>query len=204
MKRQCLGLSTQGMPHRQTLAESRFDTTPPSTINGAIRLPGQHVPTSQYLSTEPAHIREQPLTNPYGRPSAAVSSTAGFVQTKAQQTECPQPPSEAREIGQFFVHSTEYPRGHRFFTPKPEEISFLPPLAIKRPDLAETRQLSLQRVPPCILFVQFPCKQRCRSLGICIHYQFVVPCGKCPDGLICPACMRNNTQQVIAASSPFL
>lgn len=191
------------MPHRQTLAESRFDTTPPSTINGAIRLPGQHVPTSQYLSTEPAHIREQPLTNPYGRPSAAVSSTAGFVQTKAQQTECPQPPSEAREIGQFFVHSTEYPRGHRFFTPKPEEISFLPPLAIKRPDLAETRQLSLQRVPPCILFVQFPCKQRCRSLGICIHYQFVVPCGKCPDGLICPACMRNNTQQVIAASSPF-
>jgi hypothetical protein len=59
-------------------------------------------------------------------------------------------------------------------------------------------------VPPCILFVQFPCKQRCRSLGICIHYQFVIPCGKCPDGLICPACMRSNTQQVRPLpSSPF-
>ncbi|KAK5199185.1 hypothetical protein LTR99_001226 [Exophiala xenobiotica] len=169
-----------------------FNTVAPSTINGAI-------------------------THPYGRPTAAVavssssSSTAGVTQSKPQQqqqqqqqTECPRQPhpplSEAREIGQFFVHSTEHPRGHRFFTPKPEEISFLPPPMIKRPDLAETRQLSLQRVPPCILFVQFPCKQRCRSLGICIHYQFVLPCGKCPDGLICPACMRSNTQQAISAS----
>ncbi|KAK5278268.1 hypothetical protein LTR40_009374, partial [Exophiala xenobiotica] len=125
-----------------------FNTVAPSTINGAI-------------------------THPYGRPTAAVavssssSSTAGVTQSKPQQqqqqqqqTECPRQPhpplSEAREIGQFFVHSTEHPRGHRFFTPKPEEISFLPPPMIKRPDLAETRQLSLQRVPPCILFVQFP------------------------------------------------
>jgi hypothetical protein len=167
-----------------------FNTAAPSTINGAI-------------------------THPYGRHTAAVavsssssssSSTAGVTQSKPQQqqqqqrTECPPQPqtplSESREIGQFFVHSTEHPRGHRFFTPKPEEISFLPLPMIKRPDLAETRQLSLQCVPPCILFVQFPCKQRCRSLGICIHYQFVLPCGKCPDGLICPACMRSNTQQV--------
>ncbi|KAK5458387.1 hypothetical protein LTS15_004467 [Exophiala xenobiotica] len=154
------------------------------------------------------------ITHPYGRPTAAVavsssSSSAGFLTPttpppqQQQQTECPPqapPLSESREIGQFFVHSTEHPRGHRFFTPKPEEISFLPPPMIKRPDLAETRQLSLQRVPPCILFVQFPCKQRCRSLGICIHYQFVVPCGKCPDGLICPVCMRSNTQQAISAS----
>ncbi|KAK7890229.1 hypothetical protein LTR67_008114 [Exophiala xenobiotica] len=171
-----------------------FNTAAPSTINGAI-------------------------THPYGRHTAAVavsssssssSSTAGVTQSKPQQqqqqqrTECPPQPqtplSESREIGQFFVHSTEHPRGHRFFTPKPEEISFLPLPMIKRPDLAETRQLSLQCVPPCILFVQFPCKQRCRSLGICIHYQFVLPCGKCPDGLICPACMRSNTQQAISAS----
>jgi hypothetical protein len=56
--------------------------------------------------------------------------------------------------------------------------------------------MTLQALQPCILYVQYACRQRCRSLGICIHYQFVIGVRSCPDGLRCDQCIQSKTEQV--------
>lgn len=112
------------------------------------------------------------------------------------------PGDDPREIGQFFIQSIDYPGGHFFVTPKPEEISHADPPSIKRPSYPEMRQHSLGHFAPCIFFVQYPCKTKCRSLGICVHYQFVIPCGKCPDGLICSECIKSTSPQEVSVLRP--
>src|ERR1700761_3127276 len=79
------------------------------------------------------------------------------------------------ETAAFFLRSSDYPQGAIFHVARPEDISLTPP-AIKRPPSAEMRQAALQMIRPCVFFVQYPCLQKCRSLGICIHYQFVAGC----------------------------
>ncbi|OAL37406.1 hypothetical protein AYO20_03255 [Fonsecaea nubica] len=100
----------------------------------------------------------------------------------------------------FFIRSLDHPQGQVFHMVKPEDISFTPPVVLRRPPLPEARQISLQMVVPCIFFVQYPCRQKCRSLGICVHYQFVIGCRKCPDGLRCSTCVQSNVEQAIQAN----
>ncbi|KIV85804.1 hypothetical protein PV11_01461 [Exophiala sideris] len=105
----------------------------------------------------------------------------------------------------FFTHSTEHPQGQIFFAVKPaaNEHNSTSPLKLKRPvDPLKTRQ-SLEALTPCTFYVQYPCKTKCRSLGICIHYQFVIGCRRCPDGLRCARCVGSpGAQQAIHASRP--
>ncbi|KIW65709.1 hypothetical protein PV04_07941 [Phialophora macrospora] len=100
----------------------------------------------------------------------------------------------------FFLQNADYPQGELFHIIRPEHISSAPPAAIKRPPFPEKRQASLRMLEPCIFFVQFPCRQRCRSLGICIHYQFVGSCRRLPDGLRCPVCILSDVEVAIEAN----
>lgn len=104
------------------------------------------------------------------------------------------------EIAAFYVHNCDFPQGKIFHTPKPDDISMSPPVVIRRPAFPEMRKLTMQILMPCIFYVQFPCSQKCRTMGICIHYQFVVGCRKCPDGLRCPVCVRSKVEQVWESS----
>ncbi|KIW20185.1 hypothetical protein PV08_00760 [Exophiala spinifera] len=143
-------------------------------------------------------------TNPCTTSSSSSSSssstfftigTEANVCTSSAAIQHDQQGDEARELGRFFIQSVEYARGHFFVTAKPEEISHPDPPSIKRPTYPEMRQHSLRHFSPCIFFVQYPCRSKCRSLGICVHYQFVIPCGKCPDGLICSECIQSTSPQ---------
>ena len=100
------------------------------------------------------------------------------------------------EDAAFFIHNSEHPRGRIFHTVKPADIPIKPPIKVKRPTFPEMRRMSMQMLVPCIFFVQYPCIQRCRTMGICIHYQFVVGCRKCPDGLRCSICLQRNVEEV--------
>ena len=100
------------------------------------------------------------------------------------------------DIAAFFIRNVDYPQGQIFHAAQPEDIPTEPPAVMTRPKFPEKRQLSLRMLETCILFVQYPCRQKCRSLGICIHYQFVAGTRKCPDGLRCPACLQINFEQV--------
>src|SRR5947209_3161280 len=83
----------------------------------------------------------------------------------------------------FFIKNSEFPQGQLFHVLKPEHISTASLEVIQRPKVPEKRQAVLQLLEPCTLFVQYPCLQNCRSLGTCVHYQFVAGCRRCPDGL---------------------
>ncbi|KIX98714.1 uncharacterized protein Z520_05175 [Fonsecaea multimorphosa CBS 102226] len=100
----------------------------------------------------------------------------------------------------FFIRSLDHPQGQLFYMAKPEDVSSAPPVVIRRPPLPEVRQISLQMLVPCVFFVQYPCRQKCRSLGICVHYQFVIGCRKCPDGLRCPDCVQSKVEEAIQAN----
>lgn len=115
---------------------------------------------------------------------------------RLKQQGAQQPSKQRWDTSLFFIQSSEYPRGNFFRTVKPDDISTLPPIAVRPPAFPEMRKHSLQTLKPCVFFVQFPCRQMCRSMGICIHYQFVVGCRKCPDGLRCPICVESNVEQV--------
>ena len=97
-----------------------------------------------------------------------------------------------------FVKSLEYPEGLQFRGTIPSNISRDPP-KIKLPALPDVRASSLRLIHPSILFVQFSCPERCRSHGICVHYQFVLGCRRCPDGLVCDTCCNAGTEKAIAA-----
>ncbi|OCT49332.1 hypothetical protein CLCR_05085 [Cladophialophora carrionii] len=100
----------------------------------------------------------------------------------------------------FFLRNADYPQGEVFHIIRPDHISSAPPGAIKRPQSPEMRQAALQVLEPCIFFVQFPCRQSCRNLGICIHYQFVGGCRRLPDGLQCPVCILSDFEVAIEAN----
>ena len=110
-----------------------------------------------------------------------------------------QPPQEqttSTESVAFFIRNSDHPEGRLFHADKPEHITFDPPTAIKRPAFPEKRQAALQMLDPGTLFVQYPCQEKCRSLGICVHFQFIAGCQKCPDGLRCPLCMQSRMEEV--------
>lgn len=87
-------------------------------------------------------------------------------------------------------------KGRYFKVVKPDGIATKAPVTIKRPAFNQMRKMTLQALQPCILYVQYACRQRCRSLGICIHYQFVIGVRNCPDGLRCDHCIQSKTEQV--------
>ena len=104
--------------------------------------------------------------------------------------------SKPAETVALFIKNSELPEGELFSVVTPEHITSAAPGGIKRPPYPEARQAALQMLEPCVFFVQYPCPQGCRSLGICIHYQFVAGCRRCPDGLWCPACVQNVEEVV--------
>lgn len=99
-----------------------------------------------------------------------------------------------------FLQSDDYPQGRVIYLPRPPDISPSAPLEIRRPRFPEKRKRALQMMDACQLYVQFPCVQKCRSLGICVHYQFIAGCRRCPDGLICRICMGRNCDMVRLSS----
>ncbi|EXJ78339.1 hypothetical protein A1O3_09500 [Capronia epimyces CBS 606.96] len=132
---------------------------------------------------------------------AQLSQTsAPFAGEKmSQQREPPRSILEEPTTAAFFIRSSEYPRGQIFHVDKPVEISMLPPVAVRRPAFPEIRKRSMEMLTPCTFFVQYACQQKCRTMGICIHYQFVVGCRKCPDGLRCSLCAQSSVEQAIQA-----
>jgi len=104
--------------------------------------------------------------------------------------------SDTPELATFYIHNVLHRSGQLFHVDKPADIPSAPPVTIRRPKFPEMRQLTICRFPPCIFYVQYPCEQKCRSLGICIHYQFVVNCKTCPDGLRCDLCVATGIEEV--------
>ena len=104
-----------------------------------------------------------------------------------------------KERVMFHVISDEHERGMHFHAPKPEGISFEPP-AVTKPAFPTVTQTSLKVMQPGIFFVEYDCDKHCRSLGICVHYQFVIGSKKCPDGLMCEVC-KQGVEQLVCHSS---
>ena len=100
-----------------------------------------------------------------------------------------------KERVMFHVINDEHARGMHFHAPKPKAISFEPP-AIRIPAFPGATQTSLKVMQPGIFFVEYDCDKHCRSLGICVHYQFVIGSKKCPDGLVCQRCKQGVDQLV--------
>jgi len=85
--------------------------------------------------------------------------------------------------------------GHIGYVEWPDEFKPVQAQEVARPAFPEVTRNSLAALQPCVMFVQYQCTPKCRSLGICIHYQFVIG-GRCPDGLICERCSVDGAEQV--------
>jgi hypothetical protein len=97
----------------------------------------------------------------------------------------------------FHLINDDYPYGVNMQAPQPASISLEPP-KVKKPPFPAATQTSLQSAKPAIFYADFNCAKHCRSLGICIHYQFVLGSKRCPDALICDACKRPGIEQVVS------
>jgi hypothetical protein len=137
------------------------------------------------LSTTPSNTGFSGYMANASSPQPSATSTASGVTTGG-----------TTELATFYIHSALHCSGQFFHVNKPADIPNTPPVAIKRPKFPEMRQLSMRMLTPCIFYVQYPCEQKCRNLGICIHYQFVVGCKKCPDGLRCEVCVGSGVEEV--------
>ncbi len=94
-----------------------------------------------------------------------------------------------KERVMFHVINDEHVRGMHFHAPKPKAIPFEPPI-VRIPAFPNITQTSLKAMQPGVFFVEYGCDKHCRSLGICVHYQFVIGGKKCPDGLVCQSCKQ--------------
>lgn len=100
----------------------------------------------------------------------------------------------------YFVRNISNPSGsirhsslHRS-TESPPPPVLLGPIAPPRyPDTVKT---SLASMRPLTFVARFNCEQRCRSFGICIHFQFCCGVGNCPDGLVCDRCLGEAPELV--------
>jgi hypothetical protein len=97
----------------------------------------------------------------------------------------------------FHLINDDYPYGVNMQAPQPASISLEPP-KVKKPPFPAATQTSLQSAKPAIFYADFNFPKHCRSLGICIHYQFVLGSKRCPDALICDACKRPGIEQVVS------
>ena len=116
------------------------------------------------------------------------------------------PPSQynvvLKERVMFHVINDEYARGMHLHAPKPKAISFEPP-RVRIPAFPNVTQTSLRVMQPGIFFVEYDCDKHCRSLGICVHYQFVIGSKKCPDGLVCQRC-KQGVEQLASRETLYL
>lgn len=131
-------------------------------------------------------------------PQPPSSFMAPGVAAAAAATTTGNDNNKTTELATFYIHSIFHRSGQLFHIDQPADIPTTPPVTIKRPQYPERRQLSMRMLTPCVLYVQYPCEQKCRNLGICIHYQFVVGCRKCPDGLRCVVCVASGVEEVSA------
>jgi hypothetical protein len=97
----------------------------------------------------------------------------------------------------YFVRNTSYPSGtirHSFRSTGTSPPPPLSPIAPPRfPDAAKT---SLAAVQPLVFVTRFDCEQRCRSFGICVHFQFCCGVKSCPDWLVCERCLGQTPELV--------
>ena len=102
----------------------------------------------------------------------------------------------------FYIQNSDIPDGAIYHMNEPlNEIPTDPPVALRRPNDPVKRTFTLKILEPCIFYVQFPCDQNCRSMGICIHFQFVIGAKKCPDGLRCDICVKEGVEEVRTCGS---
>jgi hypothetical protein len=102
---------------------------------------------------------------------------------------------DARNIFLFYLVNINSPRGQYWQTEAPGSVtSILHPL--RKPRAPALAAATLGLLQPWVFFVQYGCDQRCRSMGICIHFQFVLGAQRCPDGLICRICKNSGLQKV--------
>ena len=82
----------------------------------------------------------------------------------------------------------------------PAKFTIDPPRLLRPRDPAMTQRM-LQQLAPLVLYVPFACVAGCRTYGICVHYQFVIPFSRCPDGLVCTRCTEGPIEAVRACAS---
>jgi hypothetical protein len=142
--------------------------------------------------------RDRPRPAPCATSASTMNSSSDIQSQQSSSTSSSSISTSTSTpvLATFYLKNTEHPAGKVMNAMRPEHISGEAQVAIKRPLHPERRQLSLQMMDPCVMFVQFPCRQHCRSLGICIHYQFVAGCRVCPDGLRCMACIQSGVEVV--------
>ena len=87
-----------------------------------------------------------------------------------------------------FVCTPDNPQGEIRRIELPEHVSISAPRPMGKPKDPSITQRSLLNMILTILYIQYACDEGCRNFGCCVHYLFVLPKGKYPDGLICDAC----------------
>lgn len=150
------------------------------------------VKTSDHPTNKQSWIPQQSITTmPNYPPVFQPPQEAQQQQTQQQQ----QAPSFPAQMITYYIRSQEHPHGTTHQDWKPENIKLALPI-IRRPKFPEVTQTSLRTLQPCIMFVAYSCKTQCRSMGICVHYQFVLGAKRCPDGLICDRCRVGRIPEV--------
>src|SRR5437762_13872893 len=71
-----------------------------------------------------------------------------------------------------------------------------PATALAPPRFPAAAQRSLASMRPVCFVARFSCEQRCRSFGICVHFQFCAGMRHCPDGLVCGRCLGTAPEMV--------
>jgi hypothetical protein len=98
----------------------------------------------------------------------------------------------------FFVRNTSHPAGTIRNSFRSTRSSPPPPLLglIAPPQFPDAAKTSLASMRPLTFVTCYDCEQRCRSFGICIHFQFCCGVKNCPDGLVCERCLGNAPEFV--------
>lgn len=104
-----------------------------------------------------------------------------------------------KERVMIYIINDDYPNGQHWHVPKPRNVGLRVP-SLTKPPFPSITQASLTAAKPAVFFVEFACDKHCRTLGICVHYQFVLGSKKTPDGLICDMC-KGKADQVVSFSA---
>lgn len=154
-------------------------------------------PTSESLQQAYANIPRRCPTNKFCQTGPSTRSIAPPTLQTTQHR------ANSEDLLWYFHTSRDCPRGTFLRTFKPPSMVTLSNRPIAPPNNPIQIQTSLIRLPPRVLFVQFPCEEQCRTLGICVHFQFLIGTRRCPDGLICEECSYPSTPQTVGNHCQF-
>ena len=101
----------------------------------------------------------------------------------------------------YFIRNTSHPTGIVRHT---TTTSTLPPSSLRPitpPRYPHAARTSLTSMRPLVFITRFACEQRCRSYGICIHFQFCCGVSSCPDGLVCDRCVVGQADEMVRWSN---